>query len=124
MRWRTAVATVGPSEPPFLIEHEYAGAEWGDAVREARAAFEHPRGGRIRLTRLEVPCEQAVAAASAYERSVGLRFAVGDGGVEARVGAQVVRLGGHGAEPTVVLVGDPPSHLDLVRVGIRWQCVG
>jgi hypothetical protein len=125
VRWRTAAPMrIGPGEPPFLIEHEHAGAEWGEAARAARAAFEHPRGGRIRLTRLEVPCEQALGVAPAYERSVGLPFAVGDGGLEARFGAQVVRLADHGAEPTVVLAGDAPSHLDLIRVGIRWQCVG
>ena len=46
VRWRTAAAwPLGPCEPPFLIEHESTGAEWGEAARAGRQAFEHP-GGR------------------------------------------------------------------------------
>ena len=39
VRWLTAFPPAGSGEPPFLIEHEYAGAEWGDEARAARAAF-------------------------------------------------------------------------------------
>ena len=74
VRWRTAAADLGPCEPPFLIEHAYEGAEWDDPARAARAAFRHPAGGTIRLTRLELPCAGSGTAAAAWARAVGLRF--------------------------------------------------
>ena len=125
VRWRTAVASVGPGEPPFLIEHAYDGAEWGDPARAARAAFEHPVGGRVRLTRLEVPCADAAAAAATFAQTVGLAFdPTGDGEFEARIGPQVVRLVA-GGKPIVELVGDAGTRQpDLVRSGIRWRSAG
>jgi hypothetical protein len=125
VRWRTAAAgRLGPCEPPFLIEHEHAGAEWGAAARAARAAFEHPAGGRVRLARLELPCLDPGAVASAYRATIGLAFGPSrDGALEARVGTQAVRLtGGTGAQPVVLLGGGWPAPLDLVRFGIRWRC--
>ena len=126
VRWRTAAARLGPCEPPFLIEHENAGAEWGRGARAARQAFEHPGAGRARLVRLELPCPDAAIAARAFTASVGLGFAPSvDGALEARVGgAQAVRLspgGGARAAPVVDLVGGWPAPVDLVRFGIRWQ---
>ena len=59
VRWRTAgPAAPRPVRPPFLIEHEDAGAEWGAEARAARAAFRHPGGGRLRLTTLELPARR------------------------------------------------------------------
>ena len=52
VRWVCAFPELGPDRPPFLIEHEPAGAEWGEEARAARAAFRHPGGGRVRLTAL------------------------------------------------------------------------
>ena len=125
VRWRTAAASVGPGEPPFLIEHEYAGAEWGDAARAARAAFEHPAGGRVRLTQLEVPAADPTTMASAIEQAIGLPFEPsGDGGLESRIGPQVVRLADVGAQPSVDLAGDTRGRLDLVRCGILWRSPG
>ena len=126
MRWRTAAAGhLGPCEPPFLIEHEDAGAEWGDEARAARAAFRHPIGGRVRLTRLALPCADQETVANAHRATVGLAFeSSDDGGAEARLGSQVVRLSGDGdGRPVVDLLGDGwPEQLDVVRHGIRWRC--
>ena len=126
VRWRTAAAgRLGPCDPPFLIEHEDAGAEWGDEARAARAAFRHPNGGRVRLTRLALPCADPEAVANAHRATVGLAFeSSDDGGAEARLGSQVVRLSGDGdGRPVVDLLGDGwPEQLDVVRHGIRWRC--
>ena len=124
VRWRTAAAALGPCEPPFLIEHEYAGAEWGGDARAARASFEHPVAGLARLTRLEVRCADLAAAAGAYRSTVGLALAAaGGGGQEARLGPQVVRVSGDpGDEPLVDLAGSWTEPLDVVRLGIRWRC--
>ena len=65
VRWRTAAAALGPCEPPFLIEHADEGAEWGDEARAERAAFRHPGGGRVRLTRLTLSCTNPGATAAA-----------------------------------------------------------
>ena len=121
VRWATAFPPLGPDQPPFLIEHEYAGAEWGDEARVARAAFLHPVGGRVRVTALELPVPDPPAAAEAYGRVLGIAFAEG---WRAALGEQAIRLraGAPGGVPVVHLRGDagtPP--LDLVRLGVRWR---
>jgi hypothetical protein len=120
VRWVTAFPPLGPCEPPFLIEHERAGAEWDDEARAARAAFRHPAGGRVRLAALELPAPDPAATANAYGRVLGIAFSewwrtiVGDQAISLRTGAPddgpVVRLRGG--------PGTPP--LDLVRLGVRW----
>lgn len=120
VRWITAFPSLGASEPPFLIEHEYAGAEWGDEARAARAAFRHPGGGRVRMTSLELPVPDLVRAAAAYGRVLGITFT--DAWL-ASAGAQVLslRLGAPGDRPVVRLEAEPGTPpLDLVRLGIRW----
>ena len=126
VRWRTAAAALGPCEPPFLIEHAYEGAEWGDDARAARAAFQHPAGGRVRLTQLVLACAEPIAAAAASARTVGLVFQPSGDGFEAGIGHQVVRLSGTvDAPPTVELSGDGwRGSRDVVSVGIRWRCAG
>ncbi len=120
VRWTTAFPTLGPQEPPFLIEHELLGAEWGDAARTTRAGFRHPVGGRARLVTLTLPVDDPRAAAAAYTSTLGLVLAA-DG--SARIGEQAIILGSvPGAAPTVDLVGDPGTPgLDLVRHGVRWR---
>src|SRR6478752_983603 len=54
VRWVTAFPVIGPERPPFLIEHEAAGAEWGPAARRARAELRHPAGGAVQLTGLTI----------------------------------------------------------------------
>lgn len=120
VRWITAFPELGPEEPPFLIEHECAGAEWGAEARAARATFPHPAGGLVRLARLTLPVADREAAAARYEGAVGVAF---DQDCRARVGEQAIEL--HPASsgpPAVDLVGDPGSSvLDVVRFGVRWR---
>jgi hypothetical protein len=120
VRWLTAFPLLGPTEPPFLIEHDLAGAEWGNAARAARASFSHPAGGRVRMTALEVPVADPVTAADAYGRVLAIAFSEG---WRTAVGDQEIRLrSGSQADPPVVhLRGDPGTPpLDLVRFGVRW----
>jgi hypothetical protein len=120
VRWITAFPPLGPSEPPFLIEHEYAGPEWGDEARAARASFRQRAGGRVQLTALELPVPDPVAAADDYGRVLGIAF---PGEWRTTVGehAVVLRADVPGAAPVVHLRGDPRTPpLDLVRFGIRW----
>lgn len=122
VRWVTAFPSLGPAEPPFLIEHEYAGAEWGHEARAVRAAFRHPVGGRVRVTALELPVAEPTVTAAAYAKVLGLAF---DPGGQATVGPHNIRLRPSAAAedglPVVYLASEPraPS-LDLVRFGIRW----
>lgn len=122
VRWITAFPALGPDAPPFLIEHEYAGAEWGREARAARAAFRHPVGGRVRLAGLELPAPDPGAVAAAYAATIGVAF---DGDRRARVAGQEIRVRpADGGQPVVRLAGEagaPP--LDAVRLGIRWQRV-
>lgn len=122
VRWVTAFPELGPERPPFLIEHEHAGPEWGTAARAARATDRHPIGGRVRLTALELPAPEPAVTAAAYAKVLGLAF--GPGG-HAMVGPHDIRLrssaAGEDGLPVVRLAceaGTPP--LALVRFGIRW----
>lgn len=120
VRWITAFPPLGPFEPPFLIQHEYEGPEWGGEARAARAAVRHPAGGRVRMAGLELPMPDPAAAAEAYGRVLGIAFS---DGWRAAVGGQavVLRADAPGAAPVVHLLGDPRTPpLDLVRFGIRW----
>ena len=81
VRWHTAAAApLGPGRPPFLIEHELAGPEWGEEARRARAAFVHPFGGAAQLIGLELAVEHPADAAAEFARTLGLVFdpAAGD----------------------------------------------
>ena len=120
VHWITAFPALGPAESPFLIQHEYAGPEWGDEARAARSSFRQPVGGRVRMTALELPGPDPGAAAEAYGRTLGIAFSER---WRAAVGEQVVvlRAGAQNGPPVVRLAGDPwTPPLDLVRLGIHW----
>lgn len=119
VRWITAFPQLGRERPPFLIEHEYAGAEWGAPARTTRAAFAHPGGGRVRLGSLELPVRDPDAVATEHSRVLGLAF---EGG-QARAGRQAITLrhGGEHEPPVVRLDADPgTSPLDIITLGLRW----
>ena len=120
VRWVTAFPPLGPDRPPFLIEHEPAGAEWGEGARAARAAFRHQGGGRVRLRTLELAVRDPDAVAADFGALLGLAFS---GGRRVRVGEQVVlrRAATQGEPPTVLLVTEAgTAPLDAVRLGVRW----
>jgi catechol 2,3-dioxygenase-like lactoylglutathione lyase family enzyme len=120
VRWVTAFPDLGSERSPFLIEHVYAGAEWGPEARAARAALRHPAGGRVRLAALELPVVDPGAVAATYAATVGVGF---DDDRRAVVGSHAIRLrAADGGHPVVVLdveAGTPD--LDVVRLGFRWQ---
>ncbi len=122
VRWVTAFPALGPEEPPFLIEHELSGAEWGPAARMARAAFRHPGGGALRLDAMVVPVADPPAATRRYRDVLGL---VAHGGRVA-VGGQAVLLARAGQEPGEVPAvritapeRDRPA--TFVSFGVRWE---
>ena len=125
VRWLTAFPTLGPEEPPFLIEHEPVGAEWGAAARAARAAFRHPAGGTLRVARVELPVADPAAAAARWRTVLGIEFGL-DG--RATVGNQVVEVcaPGPGTQPVVriVAIDGDVAPLDAVRLGVRWRIIG
>lgn len=116
VRWRTAFPPLGPSLPPFLIEHLPDPAEWGPAARLERAEFLHPVGGAVRLSSIHIPG----ADPATWSETLGLEFT--PQGIT-RIGSQSVRLIGAGGVPEVLMTVDagaaPP--LDLVSFGIRWR---
>lgn len=119
VRWITAFPSLGPGRPPFLIEHEHRGAEWGEAARAARAAFRHPVGGRLRLAGIELPVADLAGAMASHAAEVGLRFDE----AAARVGEQLVRLRAADGQPPIVdIVAEPGApRLDVIRLGVRWR---
>jgi hypothetical protein len=120
VRWGTAFPELGPQEPPFLIEHDAAGAEWDADARAARAAFRHPVGGRVRLTGLALPVGDATAVAARYASVLGLGFGEG---WRAAVGSQWVALADDGtvSSPVVHMAGEAGTPaLDVAQFGVRW----
>lgn len=100
--WTAAPAQLGPDQPPFLIRHLAAGAEWGAEAMAARRAFVHPIGGSVRMLGIQLAVRDPVEFAAACLHHVGLEFqSVGSAAVAA-VGRQTVRVIG-GPSPDVSL---------------------
>lgn len=121
VRWVTAFPALGAERPPFLIEHDLEGAEWGAGARAARAAFRHPRGGRVRLTALELPVHDPGAVAAEYGCVLGLAFSEGWRALVGEHELVLRRAATRGEPPAVRLAaeaGTPP--LEVTRVGVRW----
>jgi hypothetical protein len=97
VRWRLVTPpSLGPAEPPFLIQHDPDGAEWTDVDRAARAAFVHPVGGPVRLDVVELEVGDPGRVAMAFQRTAGLGpfrpSLAGGGRRDAPIGVQTVRL--------------------------------
>ncbi|HKB29089.1 MAG TPA: VOC family protein, partial [Candidatus Limnocylindrales bacterium] len=92
VRWRLSKpGRLGPAEPPFLIEHDPASAEWTQADRAARAGQHHPIGGPVRLEVLELLVDDMSGMIQRLTRSAGLRFRpslAGGGARDAAIGGQ------------------------------------
>ena len=123
VRWVAAFPTLGPDEPPFLIEHEPTGAEWGPDALQARRAFHHPGLGRARIGRLVLPVADAAGYAARCKNVVGITFRADLSGWTAFFGFDTVHLHATtGGLPvvqleTVALDGDRRS---VPRYGIDW----
>lgn len=115
VEWWTSVpdAPLAPAMP-FLIEHAYAGAEWGPGALADRARFAHPIGSPVVLARLDLASLDPPSLAADLHRELELDFwAVADLAV-ADVGPHVVRLVPRRemAVPVVVTLG---AHVDTAR---------
>lgn len=126
VRWWIAYPDVelGPAEPPFLIQHEYAGAEWGPAALAERARFRHPIGSPVSLVRLDVAAADPPSAAAVLHAELGIDlWAVADLAV-ADIGPHVLRLVPRRemATPAVVTLAaevDVPRTAELL--GLRFD---
>ena len=127
VRWRVATPyPLGPSEPPFLIEHDPASAEWTSADRAARSAWAHAIGGPVRLEVLELAVDDVNRTRQRFGRTAGLRFRPslsGSGSRDADVGLQIIRLrprrGGSGS--AVIRLAAPVREDRVVDlVGCHW----
>ena len=133
VRWRLAIPNrLGPGEPPFLIEHDRASAEWQPADRAARTAQSHPVGGLdgamgpVRIDVLELPTGGVPATIQRLTRALGLRFRPslsGGGARDASIGSQTVRLRpsrGEPAVPSIHLASPAAIDRSVEALGCRW----
>ncbi len=129
--WRRAIPRrLGPTDPPFLIEHDLAGAEWTPEERAARATETHPIGGLVRLEVLEIPVADPHRASLRFLAEAGIGpfrpSLAGRGSRDAVIGAQTLRLRSDPrgeAVPTIRLraIGGPPEAArDVELLGCRW----
>lgn len=125
VEWWTAFpeAPLSPTGPPFLIQHAYAGAEWGTEALAERARFAHPLGSPVLLARLDLAATEPASVAADLHEALELDFwAVADLAV-ADVGPHVLRVVPRREMPVpaVITLGaevDTPRTADLL--GIRF----
>jgi hypothetical protein len=135
VRWTLAEApSMGPLEPPFLIEHDMTAAEWSEAEQAERAAQRHPIGGPVRFETLELPAPDIPLATRNYLRTVGIGpfrpSLAGRGARDATVGPHTIRFVPSHAEgwpiATIHLVAGGTAEADgtvlrdLELLGCRW----
>jgi hypothetical protein len=135
VRWTLAAApSLGPLEPPFLIEHDPDAAEWSPTERAEREAELHPIGGPVRFDTLELPAPDIPRATRRYLRTVGIGpfrpSLAGHGARDASVGPHTIRFvpGSIEGWPVATLhlrVAAPRTALgtvlrDLELLGCRW----
>ncbi len=128
--WQTATAPpLGPDRPPFLIEHELDGPEWGSAARASRARFVHPFGGTARLIGIELSVAVPAVSAAAWESTVGVSFVAAPAAepeaVEARIGDHRVRLVTAASDPLapparVGIMGSAGARVLIDLLGVRF----
>jgi len=121
VRWMTALPDrVGRDGLPFLIEHAYAGAEWGAGARLARRRARQPLGGHVEIVGLELAVADPAAAAKRYRAGLGLAIRQGSGGaVRVAIGSQgIVFVPDSGDVPPSAIViaatGGEPRSLDVL----------
>jgi hypothetical protein len=112
IRWVTAFPRLGPEEPPFLIEHEMSGPEWGAEAIAARRAYRHPGLGKARLGRLVLPVADPEAYADRCEKAIGVRFRADLSGRTGVLGFDTVHL-----HPTAT--GVPMIQIDTLATGVK-----
>lgn len=126
VEWWTAFAAapLGPTAPPFLIQHAYAGSEWDRAALAERARFVHPIGSPVVLARLDLAAADPPSLAAALHEELQLDFwAVADLAV-AEIGPHVLRLVPRRemAVPAVITLG---AHVETPRtaelLGLRFD---
>jgi hypothetical protein len=133
VRWRSAIPNrLGPAEPPFLIAHDPASAEWQPADRAARVVQVHPLGGPdgamgpVRLDVLELATGAVPATIQRLTRALGLRFRPslsGGGARDANIGSHTVRLRPSRGEPNAPAIHlASPAAIDrtVEALGCRW----
>lgn len=124
VRWVTAFPPVlSAASPPFLIEHEPVGAEWGAEALAARRAFRHPVLGKARVGRLVLPLDDPAAYAAECEDAVGLHFRPDVSGWTGYAGFDTVHLHPTATGLPVIQIDAPGSEAgrrSLVRHGVDW----
>jgi Glyoxalase-like domain len=109
---------------PFLIQHAYAGSEWGSLALADRATFRHPIGSPVVLARIDLATDDPPGLAALYHEHLGLEFwAVADLAVGG-IGRHTVRLVPTRAidAPAAVTLGadvDGPRTMDAL--GVRFD---
>jgi hypothetical protein len=119
-RWRLAHPPTLSATSPFLIEHDASGAEWTPDERAARAAEQHPVGGRVRLASIEVATDNPAMAAGRLRRLLATSAEpAGRAAVRIVLGRQELRVvlarprGAAGVE----LLADVPLRRRSIMVG-------
>jgi hypothetical protein len=121
--WTAAPPQLGPDQPPFLIKHLYAGAEWGADALAGRRAFVHPIGSPAVIEQLQIATPDPPGLAAACYRDLDLQFwAVGEVAV-CSVGRHAIQLLGGEAGATIVIGAEVDTSRSANVCGIRFEIV-
>jgi catechol 2,3-dioxygenase-like lactoylglutathione lyase family enzyme len=121
--WSAAPPQLGPDQPPFLIKHLYAGAEWDADALAARRAFRHPLGSPAVIEQLQVATPDPQGLAAACYRDLDLQFwAVGDVAV-CSIGRHAIQLVGGEAGATIVIGAEVDGSRSVTTCGVRFELV-
>lgn len=122
--WTATFDSLSRYNPPFLIRHAHAGAEWGTVALEERRAFRHPIGSPVELQRLDVATPDPPALAAEYFSQLNVEFwAVSDLAVTS-IGPHTIRLiptneMPAGSEVVLGAAVDTPRSVDAL--GVRFS---
>jgi hypothetical protein len=119
--WYSLPPRLGPDEPPFLIQHDTAAAEWTEMERAARAA------GPARLLGVDLPVDDPADTAARYAQTLGLEWhpsGAEPGDMSAKVGLHSIRLNNADRRPTIRIAIDQTAERTFELIGCTWVVTG
>ena len=119
--WYSLPRRLGPDEPPFLIQHDMAAAEWTERDRATRAA------GPARLLGVDLPVDEPADTAARFAHTLGLEWhpsGAKSGDMSAKLGPHSIRLNNFSRHPAIRIAIDRAAERTFELLGCTWVVTG
>ena len=119
--WYSLPPRLGPDEPPFLIQHDMAAAEWTERDRATRGA------GPARLVGVDLPVDDPADTAARFEQTLGVEWHPSGGeptDLSAKLGPHSIRLTNVSRRPTIRIAIDQTTTRTFDLLGCTWIVTG